>query len=72
MEIDLKSQFQSLSRFARKNNMSKVDLDILNIALAVECQRLVITKEFDRLPFLMEQYQDIENQIQNENGVKIA
>lgn len=66
------SQFQSLSRFARKNNMSKVDLDILNIALAVECQRLVITKEIDRLPSLMEQYQDIENQIQNENGVKIA
>lgn len=72
MEIDLKSQFYSLSRFARKNNMSKVDLDILNIALVVECQRLVITNEIDRLPSLMEQYQDIENQIQNENGVKIA
>ena len=66
------SQFQSLSRFARKNNISQFNIDILNIVLAVECQRLVITKEIERLPSLMEQYQDIENQIQNENGVKIA
>ncbi|MDI2588084.1 hypothetical protein OR571_13400 [Psychrobacillus sp. NEAU-3TGS] len=72
MVADLTQRFQSLSLFAKKNNMSKGELDVLNIAFAVECQLLVINQEVELLPELTKQYTQLEKQILQEDGVKIA
>lgn len=59
----LELTYQSLSRELKN---IKTENDILNISLAVAIECIMLTKEFDSLPEIHQQYKELEKQINDE------
>ncbi|TQR21823.1 hypothetical protein [Psychrobacillus vulpis] len=72
MVVDLEKRYENTCKFVQQSNMKKLDMDVLNLAFAIEIQILVSFGELELIKELTKQYTQIENQILGRNGVKIA